>query len=478
MPGTKQKADSRTRRFVVEVLICLVIAIGIVLGVVVLAERRLTPKVTQLDKPTVIQAFEELHASTGTGQVAGAAGDAGAETASYTGDDILPDDAVSNVLAYQQLFMKLEERLEGGTWLSDLEWSDYETMLPRVLANQDFLCEIRHTVRRGEPVQGVSFLGRVHQESLWGHICVTQCCHLLRTDALYWAHQGNYERSVDDLVAGFQLAHAQAAEPSLLIEYSALSITLRATEECLDLAGHEMAAELRERLQATLPDPDNREYFARSWLGKLWDLHKAFDRSRHGKSGYIGSNVWHEALLIDLYDKHGFCMLALRDELMMAEKLRVLAELAHEPYYSVRDELEAMCVEVDSTLGNFASKSLLCSVFPSVFMRRADLEARVSLMRIALYLEDYFVVHGAYPATLDELVKDRDIVLPCDPFSGEPYHYRLDGDRFVIYSVGRNLTDDRASVAEWIVDDQLRREELDIVWPSLGFRDVPNGTQS
>ncbi len=62
-----------------------------------------------------------------------------------------------------------------------------------------------------------------------------------------------------------------------------------------------------------------------------------------------------------------------------------------------------------------------------------ETRARRRLMRIHLLLRVYYLAEGRYPSTLDALnLKD----LAIDPFSGEPFIYRLQGERYVLYSVG------------------------------------------
>lgn len=68
--------------------------------------------------------------------------------------------------------------------------------------------------------------------------------------------------------------------------------------------------------------------------------------------------------------------------------------------------------------------------------------------------------HGAYPETLDELDADLKAAPPIDPLTGEPLAYHREGDGFVLYSVGKNLTDDGGS-------EELMKEysaTMDIVW--------------
>jgi hypothetical protein len=81
--------------------------------------------------------------------------------------------------------------------------------------------------------------------------------------------------------------------------------------------------------------------------------------------------------------------------------------------------------------------------------------ARCDFMYVATQLRAWKVQHGSYPDTLDALASAAP--LPLDPFSGAAYHYRREGDGFVLYSVGPNRKDDGG------VKDE-KRDEGDIVW--------------
>jgi hypothetical protein len=61
---------------------------------------------------------------------------------------------------------------------------------------------------------------------------------------------------------------------------------------------------------------------------------------------------------------------------------------------------------------------------------------------IALALAAHKAEHGRYPGDLDDLVPSYLPVAPRDLFTGERLHYKSDGERYRVWSVGRNLRDD------------------------------------
>ncbi len=66
-----------------------------------------------------------------------------------------------------------------------------------------------------------------------------------------------------------------------------------------------------------------------------------------------------------------------------------------------------------------------------------------ALLAVGLALRAYRLDHGAYPAGLSDLVPDYLDAVPNDPFAEDvPLRYRIDGDRYILYSVGPDGVDD------------------------------------
>jgi hypothetical protein len=63
----------------------------------------------------------------------------------------------------------------------------------------------------------------------------------------------------------------------------------------------------------------------------------------------------------------------------------------------------------------------------------------------AVALKRYHMRHKKYPSSLDELVPEFAPRMPIDWMDGKPLRYRLDGDQFVLWSVGPNGRDDRGA---------------------------------
>jgi hypothetical protein len=88
-------------------------------------------------------------------------------------------------------------------------------------------------------------------------------------------------------------------------------------------------------------------------------------------------------------------------------------------------------------------------------------QVQIDEARVACRLERYWLVHHAYPATLDELVPAFGADLPQDITTGEPYHYRREGDSYLLYSVGWDQKDDGGNPSTY-----FGSESPDWVWPN------------
>ena len=93
------------------------------------------------------------------------------------------------------------------------------------------------------------------------------------------------------------------------------------------------------------------------------------------------------------------------------------------------------------------SDALVRVFFPAlgnVFLGAARVEARQSLARTAIALERHHLANGSYPDTLAALTPKFLPTALNDPFSKAPLHYSKTTDgRYLLYSVGRNGTDDK-----------------------------------
>lgn len=109
-----------------------------------------------------------------------------------------------------------------------------------------------------------------------------------------------------------------------------------------------------------------------------------------------------------------------------------------------------------------------------------DLLRRLSLLAVAC--ERFRLREGHYPSSLADLEPALLRAPVLDPFSGQPFCYRLQEDRFLLYSVGRNGRDDGGNAAlapptapasSFGGGLRVVWEGLDAVWPAPAPDPVP-----
>ncbi|MGP1346439.1 MAG: hypothetical protein ACTS3F_07210 [Phycisphaerales bacterium] len=97
-------------------------------------------------------------------------------------------------------------------------------------------------------------------------------------------------------------------------------------------------------------------------------------------------------------------------------------------------------------------------------LAEADLAGAITALAIAAYMEDH---DNTPPPTLESLVPDYLPELPADPFAadpGAPLVYRItDSGQVLLYSLGRDLIDDRAEAQDLTKPRNARRDR--VYWP-------------
>lgn len=93
----------------------------------------------------------------------------------------------------------------------------------------------------------------------------------------------------------------------------------------------------------------------------------------------------------------------------------------------------------------------------------AEVHVKKELTQLACLLEAFAMDRGGYPEELGELIPEYLDKLPRDPFTGEVMKYFPDDDRYRLYSVGMNLSDDFANVVR-NERGRVQPENGDWVW--------------
>ncbi|MBM3882560.1 MAG: hypothetical protein FJ387_23025 [Verrucomicrobia bacterium] len=110
---------------------------------------------------------------------------------------------------------------------------------------------------------------------------------------------------------------------------------------------------------------------------------------------------------------------------------------------------------------------LVPAIVPSGF-RAAQEQTAIAQARLAVALERHRLARGSYPEALRSLVPEFLDRLPVDPVTGQLMVYRREApNRYVLYAVGLNATDDGGAVAVTKTGAPAAKASLgDWVWPT------------
>jgi hypothetical protein len=132
---------------------------------------------------------------------------------------------------------------------------------------------------------------------------------------------------------------------------------------------------------------------------------------------------------------------------------------------------DSVLLDMEKTFNHMTPMNFLAGMgvpnFGHACKTLARTQTLVNEANVACAVERYRAAHGNFPETLELLIPDFIQRLPADVIGGRPLHYRRKGsDKFLLYSVGWNETDD-GGVAVRRSDGSVVLEQGDWVWDPL-----------
>jgi hypothetical protein len=282
---------------------------------------------------------------------------------------------------------------------------------------------------------------------------------LLRFASQVSLEEGKPDAAVADCVQIIRLARSLDSDPivlSVLVSIALDGIALKQLATVMDRSDPSSDA-LREAMTA-LGDPDDRTRFIRALRGDrcagleqysvmLGDSTAPPNRPDLHTIGWLARPIF------------------LADAIRYLDGMGRLIELEGTPRWKARSDwyrLYAEFIQKDEggqepswplPLARWVLTALLTGVqvFEEVVARKEDAQ-------LAIALRLFRIKNGHYPAALSELVPEFLNKLPIDPFSGKDFIYRVEGNGFIVYSVGFTGVDHGG------VEDPKDRQAGDIVW--------------
>lgn len=150
-------------------------------------------------------------------------------------------------------------------------------------------------------------------------------------------------------------------------------------------------------------------------------------------------NVWADSLPQQLYQT-----LTVMPELQTALGLVQPLQAASQAYLQAPIHSPAAFQQVQAALAAAHTQNLLKHVLPPVdfaLLRFREQEAWRRGFYLHLALQAWYAHYGRYPSTLEVLSGFLNQPLPRDPFTGQPFRYRITGQGYSLYSVGPDQQD-------------------------------------
>ena len=288
------------------------------------------------------------------------------------------------------------------------------------------------------------------------HLAVTKrVCQVLRLRALAAFELGNVESGHEDLMLMLRLAEAHRSEPFIISQLVRLANQQIAMEALWEgLADHRFTESQLERVQSALREPDlmrdmdhalraDRAFGIKTidWIRTAPDARAAMDMYGHDSGMGISTllqllpdgwfqfeklnyaRLFEECILVDERTRAG----RIDPDLVEGRSMKMTLELQKSGNPTAHLMLSRILLPA-------LSKVIVKAAYGQCTLREAD---------VACGLERFRIARGVYPERLEELVPQYLEQLPGDLITGDPLIYRrIAPDRFIVYSVGWNQTDD------------------------------------
>ena len=264
---------------------------------------------------------------------------------------------------------------------------------------------------------------------------------LLVFDAVLSADRGDVKRALERLRTGFRFASRVADEGPLIMGLVAVA------QQKLFLYGLGRVAQGRTLgTELLLPliqqfEPGLwKETLSKSIRGErvfFLDAGRLMIGGGHDQRAFLGKTGLGERLLLWLGRP-----LIKRDLIRGLLRYDEVEAQARRPFYETKDFREKYEKEIRTFPWHAVLSRIAVPEMSAALMKQSTLEALALTARAGLGCKVYKNQTGRYPEDLAALVPG---ILPevlVDPFTGKPLIYRLEGNGFIVYSLGSNEKDD------------------------------------
>jgi len=281
---------------------------------------------------------------------------------------------------------------------------------------------------------------------------------LLGIDTVFKAEKGHVQEAIDQIRWAKDLVQKTLDEPLLITGLIALA-NMKYLQTCLMhiINGRDI-------------DSDTLRMIIQDWNPELW--RKKFVRGIQGERVFFIENALavlageRDVLDFNLGDTIFFWIIrpATKADVLWAQKMFDKVESASLlPYYEIKESHKDITEDIESIPWSFRLSELMFPNFSSAWLKEAILEAFMGTGQIALACKIYKNQEGHFPENIAELIPGILEKEPVDPFTGNPFIYKLQEGGFIVYSVGSNEKDDEGR-ATYQVTKLVTEKDDDWPW--------------
>ena len=307
--------------------------------------------------------------------------------------------------------------------------------------DSEFLNQVRATAQRGGP----SFPLELENgfKTLMPHLSpMRDFARRLGASARLNAEAGDYAAATEDILAILNLAESVQEEPVLISQYLAWVMygsAIYAVHRDFDPGSlpPDLAARITAHASTTFDGSAIAEalrmeqHFMVSHItdddSESWP-----DRREYIEGGSILTRIARQA-----YDSPFMSPWRDWDAMTYSNLMDDFIETAQDPYYEAAANLEAVQEDFENVSDFMVATRSSIPAVQHIAQSRARIQAQLDLMAIGLAIEGHAFEAGALPVSLNEL----SIPIPNDPHTGESYVYQIEGDGFLLYSIGQDGVD-------------------------------------
>ncbi len=359
--------------------------------------------------------------------------------------------------------------LEGLGYIPALRISDEDLELWPDLANI--------------PTEGGMMAGSMI-EVLLPHLGSTRSiAGLLVADARLAASEGDGERAAQDLIAAIRMAQQSREIPFLINDLVAIAIAWHAAEEMLRVldAQPELFSDdaLREfaHLLAGFPgdgEPltrlEGERVFFEDAIQRLYSLNSdgngVIVAGALAELESMSGEVPSDTVTLNLAGPIAAAVIADRKETLRfhGEYLDSAEAWIRTPAWK-RPVLDDPFERIDTPVGRvrYALPSVLTPALGRALRQGEQFDQRRNAALVVIAVELFRRAEDRLPGALSELTPRYLPTIPIDMFDGDPLKYRVEGDSFIVYSIGNDYLDDGGRAAaehassRWIAREEAER---------------------